>query len=86
MPDDARTVPVTFQLDPQTATALEDPATRARVERLVTRMVRPVGVEALFAAMDALSDEARRRGLTDDILQAELDAYNAERRDPPAPG
>ena len=29
MPDDARTVPVTFQLDPETATALEDPATRA---------------------------------------------------------
>ncbi len=35
MPDNARTVPVTFQLGPQTATALEDPATRARVERLI---------------------------------------------------
>ena len=34
MPD---TVPVTLQLDPETATALDDPATRARVERLITR-------------------------------------------------
>jgi len=30
-----------------------------------------------------LSAEARRRGLTDDILEAELAAYNAERRDAP---
>jgi hypothetical protein len=81
MPD---TVPVTIEVEPEVAAALGDPATRARLERLIRRTLRPVGVEALFAAMDALSDEARRRGLTDEILQAELDAYNAERRDPPA--
>jgi hypothetical protein len=81
MPD---TVPVTIEVEPEIAAALGDPATRARLERLIRRTLRPVGVEALFAAMDALSDEARRRGLTDDILQAELDAYNAEGRDPPA--
>ncbi len=82
MPD---TVSVTFEVDLETAAALDDPATRARLERLIRRTLRPVGVEALFAAMNALSDEARRRGLTDEILQAELEAYNAERRDPPAP-
>jgi len=81
MPD---TVPVTIEVEPEIAAALGDPATRARLERLIRRTLRPVGVEALFAAMDALSDEARRRGLTDEILQAELDAYNAEGRDPPA--
>jgi hypothetical protein len=81
MPD---TVPVTIEVEPEIAAALSDPVTRARLERLIRRTLRPVGVEALFAAMDALSDEARRRGLTDEILQAELDAYNAERRDPSA--
>jgi hypothetical protein len=35
--------------------------------------------------MDALSDEARRRGLTEEILEEELAAYNAERRDRPPP-
>ncbi|MFC7694940.1 hypothetical protein ACFQY5_40690 [Paeniroseomonas aquatica] len=40
-------------------------------------------MDRLFAAMDALSDEARRRGLTNEILDAELAAYNAERRDRP---
>jgi hypothetical protein len=80
MPD---TVPVTIEVEPEIAEALNDPATRARLERLIHRTLRPASIEALFTAMDALSDEARRRGLTDEILQAELDAYNAERRDPP---
>ncbi len=83
MPDDTRTVPVTLDLDPEIAIALEDPATRARVERLIRRTVKPASVERLFEAMDALSAEARRRGLTDEILEEELAAYNAERRDPP---
>jgi hypothetical protein len=82
MPD---TVPVTIEVEPEIAAALGDPLTRARLERLIRRTLRPAGVDALFAAMDALSDDARRRGLTDEILQAELAAYNAERRDPPAP-
>ena len=79
------TVPVTLELDPETAAALGDPATRARVERLIRRAARPAGVERLFAAMDALSADARRRGLTDEILEAELAAYKAERRDVPPP-
>ena len=81
MPD---TVPVTLERRTRAATALEDPATRARLERLVRRTLRQAReVERLFEAMDALSEEARRRGLTDEILEAELAAYNAERRDPP---
>ena len=84
MPDDARTVPVTFQLDPETATALEDPATRARVERLVARMVRPASPERLFDAIRSRKAEAHRNGLTDEIVDEERAAYNAERRDPPS--
>ena len=79
------TVSVTLELDPETAAALGDPATRARVERLIRRTARPAGIERLFAAMDALSAEAHRRGLTDEILEAELIAHKAERRDAPPP-
>ena len=48
-------------------------------------MGRPASVERLFEVMDAISAEAERRGLTDEILEAELAAYNAERRDRPSP-
>ena len=82
MPDTV-TVLVTLELDPETAAALEDPTTRARVERLIRRTARPAGVERLFAAMHALGAEAERRGLTDEILEEELAAYNAEHRDRP---
>lgn len=86
MPD-ANTVPVTLDVTPEVAAALDDPATRERVARLVSRTVRPASVERLFEVMDAISAEARRRGLTDEILEEELAAYNAERRDrPPTAG
>ncbi len=82
MPD---TIPVTIEVEPAAAAPLDDPATRARIGRLVSRAPRPTGVERLFEAMDAISDEAGRRCLTDEILESELAAHNAERRDrPPA--
>jgi hypothetical protein len=87
-PDDdtcARTVPVTIEVEPAAAAVLDDDTKRAWVGRIVSRMLQPAGVDRLFAAMDAISAEARRRGLTDEILQAELDAYNAERRERPPP-
>lgn len=83
MPD---TVPVTIEVEPGAAAALDDEAKRARIGRLVSRMLRPASVERLFEVMDAISAEAERRGLTDEILDAELAAYNAERRDRPSPG
>lgn len=76
MPD---TVPVTLDLDPETAAALDDTSTRARILRLIRRTARPGGPERLFAAMDALSADARRRGLTDELLEHELAACKAER-------
>jgi hypothetical protein len=86
MPDAARTVPVTLDLDPKTAAALGDPVTRARIERLIQRTVQPPSIERLFAVMDAIGAEAERRGLTDEILNEELAAYNAERRERPPAG
>lgn len=75
------TVPVTLEVDPAAANALDDAATRARIGRLVSRMLRPPSVEGLCAAIAALKAEAHRRGLTDELLDEELAAYNAERRD-----
>ena len=83
MPDDARTIPVIIELEPAAAAVLDDDAKRAWVGRIVSRMLQPASVDRLFEVMDAISAEARRRGLTDEILQAELDAYNAERRERP---
>ena len=86
MPDDARTVPVTIEVEPAAAAALDDPDTRVRIGRLVSRTMHQENVERLVAAMDALAAEAARRGLTDEILDEELVAYNAERRERPRAG
>lgn len=82
MPD-TDTVDVSIPIDASLAPALENPATRAMAGRMLSRMLRPATVESLFEVMDAMGAEARRRGLTDEILDAELAAYNAERRDAP---
>lgn len=76
---------VLITLEVVTAAALSDPITRACIERLIQRTAQLAGVDRLFAAMEALSPDARRRGLTDEILEAELAAYNAEGRDVPPP-
>ncbi len=73
MPD---TVAVTIEVEPAAAAALDDPDTRARIGRLVSRALRPAGVERLVEVMDTISDEARRRGLTGDVLEAELAAHS----------
>ena len=83
MPDDARTVPVTLDIDADVAPALDNALTRSMAGRLVSRMLEPASVDRLFEVMDAISADARELGLTDEILEAELDAYNAERRERP---
>ena len=85
MPD-TNTVGVAIPIEAGVAAPLDDAATRALAGRLVSRMLQPASVERLFDVMDAMSAEAERRGLTDEILEAELAAYNAERQGPdPSP-
>ena len=79
MPD-TYTVDVAIPVDAAVADQLEDSAKRALAGRLVSRMLQPASVERLFEVIDALKAEAHRRGLTDEILDAELATYNAERR------
>lgn len=82
MPD---TVSVTIEVEPGAAVALGDPRTRAAMGRLVSRVLNPrPGPSELTQAIAAAKAEARTAGLTDIDIDAELAAYNAERRDSPA--
>ena len=77
---DTNTVDIPIPVEAGVASALDNAATRALAGRLVSRMLQPASIERLFETMDALAAEAARRGFTDEILDAELAAYNAERR------
>ena len=72
---------VQIPVAPDTARALDDPRRLAAVGRLVDRIVRPTSEDdPLAAVLEATSRDAQRSGLTDDEIEAELSAYNAERR------
>jgi len=60
---------------------LEDERNREAVGRLVSRVLRPgSGPTPLARAIAAMKAEARAADLTDGDIDAELAAYNAERR------
>ena len=84
MPD-THTVDIPIPVEASVAAALDDAVVRALAGRLVSRMLQPASVERLFEVIDALKADAHQRGLTDEIVDAELAAYNAERRDADAP-
>jgi hypothetical protein len=71
-------IPVT----PEAAEALGDLARRRRIGKLVSSMLRPEspGDDPLAAIFSSIKSAARADGLTDDEIEAELAAYNAERR------
>lgn len=75
-------VDVTIPVEPEAAAAHVDARNRAAVGRLISRVLRPrSGPSALALAIAELKVEARAAGLTDTDIDAELAAYNAERRD-----
>ena len=63
-----------------TAAALSDARRLEAVGRLIDRLVRPGTDDPLIALLERTSAEARDAGLTEDEINAELTAYNAERR------
>ena len=69
-------------IEPEAAAALADARNREAVGRLVSRVLRPrAGPSPLAHAIAELKAEARAVGLSDANIDAELVAYNAERRD-----
>ncbi len=78
------TVDVTIPVEPQAAAALADARNREAVGRLVSRVLSPrSGPSPLAQAIAELKADVRAAGLTDRDIDAELAAYNAERRDAP---
>jgi hypothetical protein len=76
------TVDVTIPVEPDAAAALADARTREAVGRLVSRVLRRgSGPTPLARAIADMKAEARAAGLTDADIDAELAAYNAERRE-----
>jgi len=77
-----KTVDVTIPVEPEAAAALADARNREAVGRLVSRVLRPrAGPSPLGQAIAELKAEARAADLSDADIDAELAAYNAERRD-----
>ena len=63
-----------------TAFALSDARRREAVGRLVDRLVQPGIDDPLTALLGRISAEAQECGVTEADIEAELAAYNAERR------
>lgn len=77
-----KTVEVTIPVEPEAAMALADARNREAVGRLVSRVLRGgSGPTPLARAIAEMKRDARAAGLSDADIDAELAAYNAERRD-----
>ncbi|MEO8713597.1 MAG: hypothetical protein ABI369_01145 [Acetobacteraceae bacterium] len=76
------TIDVTIPVEADIAAALSDPEKREAAGRLLTRILRPKpDLDPLVQAIAKLKAQAHAAGLTDEIIDEELAAYNAERRD-----
>ena len=71
---------IEIPVQPATAAALSDTRRREAVGRLVDRLVRPGPDDPLVALLERTAAEAHEAGLTEAEVEAELAAYNAERR------
>jgi hypothetical protein len=75
-------VTVTISVSREAAQLLRDTDKAKRIGRLVSDMLRPATPETdpLATLIAVVKAEARADGLTDAAIDAELAAYNAERR------
>ena len=79
------TIDIAIPVEPETAAALADARNREAIGSLISRIFSPdAQPSALARSIAELKADVRRAGLTDAEIDAELAAYNAERRDRPA--
>ncbi len=78
--DDIVMVPI--PVTPEAAAALADEARRRKVGKLVSDILRPSSPadDPLAVLIAEIKAESRAGGLKDEEIEAELAAYNAERR------
>lgn len=73
-------VNVAIPVDPETARCLESPARRAAVGRYLSELLKGGRIPDLLAeAIAETKREARASGLTDEEIDAELEAWRAGR-------
>ena len=75
-------VKIELEVTPETAAALEDPGRRRSMGVIVSTIVRQENVaaaERLRSLFGEIRRDAEAAGLTDEAVDAELAAYNAER-------
>jgi hypothetical protein len=75
-------VVVSIPVSPEAAEMLRDRERARAVGKLVSDILRPAnpGMDPLAALIAEVKADARAGGLTDEEIDAELSAYNAERR------
>jgi hypothetical protein len=74
-------VKIEIEVTPEAAAALADEDRRRRVGAMVSRMVRPRGLDdPLLAIFRETQVAARRAGLSEQDIDDELAAYDAEGR------
>jgi hypothetical protein len=71
---------IEIPVEEATAAALSDTRRLQAVGRLIDRLVRPGADDPLIALFERTAADAEKAGLTEDEINAELAAYNAERR------
>jgi hypothetical protein len=78
----ADVVMVEIPVSPEAASELSDERRRARIGKLVSEILRPSSAEEdpLARLIAETKRDARAGGLTDEEIDAELAAYNAEHR------
>ena len=76
------TVTASIPVTPEAAKLLRDTDRAHKIGRLVSDILRPTSPETdpLAVLIAAVKADARAGGLTDEEIDAELAAYNAERR------
>lgn len=73
-------VDVVIPVEVEAAAALMDARKREAVGRIVSRILRPhPDHDLLVEIMERLGADAKMKGLTDEVLDAELVAHKAER-------
>jgi hypothetical protein len=76
----SETVDVTIPVDAEAARALESPARREAAARYLSGLLKRRAHDVLAEAIGELKGEARTRGLSDEVIDAELQAWRAERK------
>ena len=71
---------IEIPVDAATAAALSDARRLQAGGRLVDRLVHPQADDPLIALFEQTAADAQKAGLTEADIDAELAAYNAERR------